>query len=454
MTFDSADSILSENMHGLTIKAAKFDADGELTSTSDTIKYVKGAGLSTTSGETAVGSGFVIEVPEGQLAYNFTMELEHFFIQGTNNWDMTATEMGTIKFYKGDVLVYSVERFEANSDDPDVYSVHSFPIIAGGFDSVHLFPVDNNATNSDNSEFIVHSLSFEPQIPTEHVLHGRLEGLDEALGTELVITQLGGLAEGSTDTLVVDGLEVTLAWSEDGTRVTGTTIGDTAAPAFDLALNPITGEFTLHQYIDFDATLDFDVSTQGTESVTVSQSIDALSSLSQGTDASDFVLGTEGDDVLEGYIGDDWLFGHDGDDKLYGGLGHDTLDGGLGEDSIYGGDGDDLVKLDITDLLVDGGDGLDVLLGGIADKDEAMDRVAGNHIHGVEVMVFGNVEGNTTADVLAELDVTTSGEGEETKVSVNESVWSAKGTTGEFTEFSNGEGNEAVTILVRTDNLA
>ena len=87
--------------------------------------------------------------------------------------------------------------------------------------------------------------------------------------------------------------------------------------------------------------------------------VEALESISDG---NDILFGGEGDDVLLGLGGDDMLLGDKGDDLLFGGSGDDYLDGGEGRDTMYAGSGDDIVVYDSSDYLIDGGDGIDVLL--------------------------------------------------------------------------------------------
>ena len=79
-------------------------------------------------------------------------------------------------------------------------------------------------------------------------------------------------------------------------------------------------------------------------------------------EGSDTLYGGSGNDSLYGDDGDDMLFGGDGDDQLFGGAGNDYLDGGAGQDTVYAGSGDDIVVYDKDDYLIDGGEGIDVLL--------------------------------------------------------------------------------------------
>lgn len=76
------------------------------------------------------------------------------------------------------------------------------------------------------------------------------------------------------------------------------------------------------------------------------------------------VRGDAGDDmvmgrvVLDGGDGMDHLMGDDGDQRMWGGRGDDMIEGYGGRDLVYAGSGDDHVM---------GGDGKDVLLGGPGD---------------------------------------------------------------------------------------
>ena len=66
------------------------------------------------------------------------------------------------------------------------------------------------------------------------------------------------------------------------------------------------------------------------------------------------INGLSGNDVLDGGIGDDQLLGNTGNDIILGGSGIDTLGGGGGNDVLRGGTGNDVLT---------GGTGSDTLLG-------------------------------------------------------------------------------------------
>ena len=105
---------------------------------------------------------------------------------------------------------------------------------------------------------------------------------------------------------------------------------------------------------------------------TVSSELDKFLDSVEGTesDGNDTLNGGDGNDLLFGMGGNDTLYGGAGDDYLFGGSGDDYLDGGAGSDTIYGGSGNDIIVYDSNDYLVDGGDGINVLL---VNPDELVD---------------------------------------------------------------------------------
>ncbi|WP_417526270.1 hypothetical protein [Marinovum sp.] len=101
-----------------------------------------------------------------------------------------------------------------------------------------------------------------------------------------------------------------------------------------------------------------------------------------GFDGADALRGGLGDDSLFGDAGDDTLFGGDGDDYIDGGAGADQLRGTKGDDTLQGGAGSDTLNGEAgDDVLLYGGaddpnttaieDGIDVLVGDLADRDTA-----------------------------------------------------------------------------------
>lgn len=82
-------------------------------------------------------------------------------------------------------------------------------------------------------------------------------------------------------------------------------------------------------------------------------------------DASDLLIGHHGNDEIYGGSGRDFLFGGEGDDiLLHGGDGNDLVVGGDGSDTIKGGDGDDVLYGGDGDDILKGESGSDILKGG------------------------------------------------------------------------------------------
>ncbi|OED40529.1 hypothetical protein ACH42_16090 [Endozoicomonas sp. (ex Bugula neritina AB1)] len=85
-------------------------------------------------------------------------------------------------------------------------------------------------------------------------------------------------------------------------------------------------------------------------------------------DSSDIINGTEANDYLQAGVGSQTLSGGDGDDKLDG----DKLTNSKSADSLYGGKGNDKLyvdNLDISEGVVDGGEGVDTLMMSGSDND-------------------------------------------------------------------------------------
>jgi Ca2+-binding RTX toxin-like protein len=155
-----------------------------------------------------------------------------------------------------------------------------------------------------------------------------------------------------------------------------------------------------------------------------------------GTDEADTIAGLEGDDLIDGLGGDDRLLGgagHDnlagdygqdtilgeagednvlgglGDDHLVGGEGGDFLNGERGADSLFGEDGDDMLvsisdRFDpVSDLIVDGGQGNDLVYLSLSGSIEAVmfalsDPDTGQEFNGTAIRnverVYFNAEGD------------------------------------------------------------
>jgi Ca2+-binding RTX toxin-like protein len=81
-----------------------------------------------------------------------------------------------------------------------------------------------------------------------------------------------------------------------------------------------------------------------------------------GGNGDDVIMGGDGNDRLFGRNGDDSLDGGNGDDFLSGDFGDDDLVGGPGRDKLAGGIGNDSTDADSSDVIVNGVEGLGLLL--------------------------------------------------------------------------------------------
>ncbi|MBP0464750.1 hypothetical protein J5Y09_12590 [Roseomonas sp. PWR1] len=99
-----------------------------------------------------------------------------------------------------------------------------------------------------------------------------------------------------------------------------------------------------------------------------------------GADGRDSLAGGAGLDRLHGGVGADTLLGGEDADTLQGFDGADSVDGGAGPDSVDAGAGEDTVAYDAADLVIDGGDELDLLrlfAPATVTLDSVVDQVAG-----------------------------------------------------------------------------
>ncbi|MEP4199270.1 MAG: hypothetical protein ABJL99_26890 [Aliishimia sp.] len=126
-----------------------------------------------------------------------------------------------------------------------------------------------------------------------------------------------------------------------------------------------------------------------------------------GDMTDNMLFGGKGDDVLVGLAGNDTLNGGDGDDTLTGSGGNDTLLGGDGADIIDGNGGADHIEGGAGDDDISGSNGLDLILGGEDD-----DLIFGNF--GRDVIDGG--AGHDDIRAGGSSDVVTGGTGDDTLV--------------------------------------
>ncbi len=132
--------------------------------------------------------------------------------------------------------------------------------------------------------------------------------------------------------------------------------------------------------LSYEVTVDDGVGGTDTETVTIT--INGQFEGQLGTDADDTLLGgsfadvliggagddalhgAAGNNLLDGGAGDDMLFAGSGNDEMHGGDDDDTLNSGSGDDVLYGDAGDDTITAGSGNDWVDGGAGNDNLNGG------------------------------------------------------------------------------------------
>ena len=129
--------------------------------------------------------------------------------------------------------------------------------------------------------------------------------------------------------------------------------------------------------------------------------------------------GTDGNDTLEG---------GDGNDLLFGGSGNDFLDGGNGADKLYGGAGNDILVYDASDVLIQGGSGIDFLVSNDAglSLETLLNGGEGKpEVQGVEVLITGkDALSLTSMDTLArEYGITVDSSEQGETLSLNMSMW-------------------------------
>ncbi len=101
----------------------------------------------------------------------------------------------------------------------------------------------------------------------------------------------------------------------------------------------------------------------------------------------DTIHGGDGNDIIFGQGGNDKLYGDAGDDVLFGGTGNDYLDGGTGHNELYGGEGHDILVFSADNTVMDGGAGIDFLVGAPSSTTTLDALLDAGKISNVEVIV-------------------------------------------------------------------
>ena len=144
-----------------------------------------------------------------------------------------------------------------------------------------------------------------------------------------------------------------------------------------------------------------------------------------GNALANTITGNAGDNILKGMAGNDTIDGGAGNDKIYGGAGIDTMTGGTGNDTFYFANGDTGKTTTTADTIVDFTKGDKIDLSAIdaltstsgygASGNQAFTWIGTNQfhnhtggelryeIHGNDTYIYGNVNGDTTADLVIHL---------------------------------------------------
>lgn len=111
--------------------------------------------------------------------------------------------------------------------------------------------------------------------------------------------------------------------------------------------------------------------------------------------ASVIINGLDGADTLEGGINNDTINGGDGIDKLVGNQGDDVLRGDDGNDFIFGGDGKDKLIGGLGDDELNGGDQDDIIVGGLGN-----DTLYGNDGDDKFYYEPGHIDGTSKDEII------------------------------------------------------
>lgn len=125
----------------------------------------------------------------------------------------------------------------------------------------------------------------------------------------------------------------------------------------------------------------------------------------EGASNHDYLDGEDGDDLLIGGDGNDYLFGKRHNDSLRGDAGQDYLDGGEGNDTLEGGIGADFLSGWNGDDTIDGGLDYDTLVEsgneGFVLTNNSLEGRGSDTLESIERVFLSDGEGNNTLDASA-----------------------------------------------------
>ena len=184
-----------------------------------------------------------------------------------------------------------------------------------------------------------------------------------------------------------------------------------------------------------------------------------MSKFETENDDNDTLEGGDGDDMLFGMGGDDQLYGGDGNDLLFGGSGNDFLDGGNGADQLDGGAGNDILVYDASDVLIQGGSGIDFMVSD--DSGLTLDTLlsggkdgkGGPIVDSIEVLITGtNALSLTSLEQMAEkYGISING----SKLELDGDLWTQEDNGYRFTgDLDNGSTPDELFMQVNNDTDA
>jgi VCBS repeat-containing protein len=219
----------------------------------------------------------------------------------------------------------------------------------------------------------------------------------------------------STLPAATDQIGSFVAYDAAGNAISGATFAVTAGSAGSLT---VASSGVVSGVLSNGNIFNFSITSGGvTETVHVEVGNGSPNTIT-GTDASiDILWGVNNSDTLNGAGNDDTLYGNDVADTLNGGDNDDFLIGGNNGDTLNGGNGNDYLR---------GGVGNDILNGG----------------SGSDLFVFNVTPGSANADTIQDFNATgdpLNGD----KIGLEDSIFTAIGSTLDATEFRAGAGVDA-----------
>ena len=156
---------------------------------------------------------------------------------------------------------------------------------------------------------------------------------------------------------------------------------------------------------------------------------------------------TTGSYVL-GSTGDDLIYGSGENDVLFGGAGNDYLHGGAGNNQLYGGEGNDILMFSASNTVMNGGAGIDFLVG-VTDMGSIDTMLAAGTVSNIDVIVTGaNSVNLTSLTSLAALGLTVSGDANTPHLTIDANTWKEDTTAEHVPDGYTAYTHDEMTIFV------